>query len=85
MSVDGRPGSQRGGETRRRPGEVRMQKRVIEYAGVPMGIAVPEAGQFRFIAVKFPVIDLDNRRYHSVDDLQRAIFAHLGGKPRYAA
>lgn len=62
-----------------------MQKQVIEYAGVPVGIVIPDQNQLRFIAVKYHVIDLDNQRFQSVTDVQRAIRAHLNEAPRYAA
>ncbi|WP_075640416.1 hypothetical protein [Rhizobium oryziradicis] len=54
-----------------------MEKQVIEYAGVPVGISVPEGNRVKFIAVKFPVIDLDGGIYSSVADLQRAIRTHM--------
>ncbi len=54
-----------------------MEKQVIEYAGVPVGISVPEGNQVKFIAVKFPVIDLDGGIYNSVAELQRAIRTHM--------
>ena len=36
-----------------------MKKQVIEYAGVPVGITIPDGDRVKFIAVKYPVIDLD--------------------------
>lgn len=54
-----------------------MEKQVIEYAGVPVGISVPEGNRVKFIAVKFPVIDLDGAVYGSVAELQRAIRTHM--------
>jgi hypothetical protein len=54
-----------------------MQRQVIEYDGLPVGIAVPEDGLLRFIAVKFHVIDLDNARFTTVRDLKAAIGRHL--------
>lgn len=62
-----------------------MQKQVVEYAGVPVGIVVPDASQLRFIAVKYHVIGLDNQRFQTVEDVQRAIRAHLGQATRHAA
>lgn len=62
-----------------------MQKQVVEYAGVPVGILVPDRSALRFIAVKYHVIDLDNRHFQSVQDVQRAIRDHLTEAPRYAA
>lgn len=54
-----------------------MEKQVIEYAGVPVGISVPEGNRVKFIAVKFPVIELDGEIYGSVAELQRAIRTHM--------
>ena len=62
-----------------------MQKQVIEYAGLPVGIVIPDQNQLRFIAVKFPVIGLDNQRFSSVQDVQKAIREHLGGATPLAA
>jgi hypothetical protein len=50
-----------------------MKKQVIEYAGVPVGIVVPEDDRLKFIAVKFHVHDLDERRFSSTDEVQIAI------------
>ncbi|MGG7518873.1 hypothetical protein ACQ3G6_13390 [Allorhizobium undicola] len=54
-----------------------MEKQVIEYAGVPVGIGVPEGNRIKFIAVKFPVIDLDGGLYGNITELRRAIGQHL--------
>lgn len=62
-----------------------MQKQVVEYAGVPVGIVVPDRNALRFIAVKYHVIGLDNRHFQSVQDVQRAIRDHLSDAPRFAA
>ena len=62
-----------------------MDKQVIEYAGQPVGIAVPENGKLKFVAVKFSVMDLDNRVYPSVVDVKRAIHTHVGGNTMHAA
>lgn len=50
-----------------------MKKQVIEFAGQPVGIVVPEDGMLKFIAVKFHVHDLDNHRFASPADVVRAI------------
>jgi hypothetical protein len=47
-----------------------MEKQVIEYAGQPVGIAVPEDGKLKFVAVKYAVMDLDNRFYPSVVEVK---------------
>jgi hypothetical protein len=54
-----------------------MQRQVIEYAGQPVGIVVPDHGDLRFIAVKFHVIDLDDRRFSTIGELQAAIHDHV--------
>jgi hypothetical protein len=50
-----------------------MNKHVIEYAGEPVGIAVPENGQLKFIAVKYHVMDLDKQVFKTTDDVNAAI------------
>ncbi|MBY3488930.1 hypothetical protein [Rhizobium laguerreae] len=50
-----------------------MVKQVIEYAGVPVGIVVPDKGLLKFIAVKFHVHDLDGQHFASPSDVLRAI------------
>lgn len=62
-----------------------MNKQVIEYAGQPVGIAVPENGKMKFVAVKFAVMDLDNRFYPSVAEVKRAIHQHVVGQAMHAA
>ncbi|KJF74603.1 hypothetical protein [Agrobacterium arsenijevicii] len=62
-----------------------MQRQTIEYQGLPVGIAVPNDDKLRFIAVKFHVIDLDNRHFSSVTELTSAIRDHLSGGQALAA
>ncbi len=62
-----------------------MQKQVIEFGGLPVGIAVPDQGELRFIAVKFHVIGLDERRFPSISELKRAIRDHLRSGQAVAA
>ncbi|MGV1988006.1 hypothetical protein ACQZ5N_15400 [Agrobacterium sp. 22-221-1] len=62
-----------------------MQRQTIEYQGLPVGIAVPNEDKLRFIAVKFHVIDLDNRQFSSVAELTSAIRAYLDGQQALAA
>jgi hypothetical protein len=50
-----------------------MTKQVIEYAGQKVGIAVPENGNLKFIAVKYHVMELDNHVFPSVTAMQSAI------------
>ncbi len=54
-----------------------MKKQVIEYAGIPVGITIPDGDRVKFIAVKYPVIDLDGGVYRSVGELQSAIHQHM--------
>ncbi|MGQ3215794.1 MAG: hypothetical protein ACT6U0_18825 [Shinella sp.] len=62
-----------------------MSKQVIEYAGVPVGIAVPENGALRFIAVKFHVFDLDQHRFANLGQLNGAVRSHMSSDERLAA
>ncbi len=50
-----------------------MHKQVIEFAGEPVGIVIPDENRLKFIAVKFHVIDLDEQRFDSADDVRLAI------------
>lgn len=61
-----------------------MEKQVIEYGGIPVGIAVQDNQAYRFIAVKFHVIDLDERRFPTIAQLKGAIRDHLMGQRRVA-
>lgn len=54
-----------------------MQRQVIEHDGLPVGIAIPDDGKLRFIAVKFHVIDLDERRFGTVGEIKAEIRRHL--------
>jgi hypothetical protein len=56
-----------------------MSKQVVEYGGLPVGITVPEGDRLKFIAVKFPVIELDGKYYNDINELRRAIGRHLEG------
>lgn len=54
-----------------------MQKQVIEYAGEPVGIVVPDNDRLKFIAVKYHVIELDEQRFSSADEVRLAIRNHV--------
>lgn len=54
-----------------------MKKQVIEYAGIPVGITIPDGDRVKFIAVKYPVIDLDGGSYRNISELQAAIHDHM--------
>jgi hypothetical protein len=53
--------------------ESAMQKQVIEFGGEPVGIVIPDQDRLKFIAVKFHVIDLDEQRFNSADEVRVAI------------
>ncbi|MBB3659898.1 hypothetical protein FHX15_005167 [Rhizobium sp. BK650] len=65
-----------------------MSKQVIQYAGSPVGIVVPNNGELKFIAVKYEVYDLDEQRFTSALEVLRAIHALMASRetiPRQAA
>ncbi|MGO8529945.1 hypothetical protein ACC756_06210 [Rhizobium ruizarguesonis] len=43
-----------------------MQKQAVVFNGQEVGIAVPVENRLKFIAVRFNVIDLDNRLFDTV-------------------
>ena len=50
-----------------------MQKQVIEFAGIPVGIVIPVEDRLKFIAVKYHVHDLDEQHFDSPAAVKRAI------------
>jgi hypothetical protein len=54
-----------------------MQKQVVEYAGVPVGILVPRDNSLTFLAVKYHVIGLDGQRFSSLADARIAVQSHV--------
>lgn len=50
-----------------------MIKQEIEYAGIPVGIVIPDCGRLKFVAVKFYVHALDGHYFASVEDVLSAI------------
>lgn len=54
-----------------------MNKQVIEHAGIPVGIVIPDGDALKFIAVKFPVIGLDGERYRDAEEARVAIRRHI--------
>lgn len=58
-----------------------MDKQVIEYAGEPVGIAVPENGKLKFIAVKFHVMDLDEQLFPTAEEVSAAIHRLVVHRP----
>lgn len=55
------------------PEDITLEKQVVEYAGLPVGIVVPDHGRLKFLAVKFDVHFLDGRHFASIDDVVHAI------------
>ena len=58
-----------------------MTKQVIEYGGEPVGIAIPEGGKLKFIAVKFHVMGLDEQVFPSAEEVNAAIRRHVAEQP----
>lgn len=54
-----------------------MNKQVIEHAGIPVGIVIPDGDALKFIAVKFPVIELDGARFRDAEEARAAIRRHM--------
>lgn len=54
-----------------------MLRQVIEFGGLPVGIAVPDGGDLRFIAVKYHVIEMDGQRFATAGEIKTAIRDHL--------
>jgi hypothetical protein len=54
----------------RRPHDQRPT--VIEVDGEPLGVVVPAAEGFRFLAVKLPVFDIDGQTFATIEDATRA-------------
>lgn len=54
-----------------------MHKQAVIFNGQEVGIAVPVDNRLKFIAVRFHVIDLDNRLFDTVTEIRRAIAEHL--------
>lgn len=52
---------------------------VIEVAGEPQGIVVPEAGGYRFLAVKLPAFPIDGRRFPSIETAHLAVSQAVRG------
>lgn len=54
-----------------------MKKQMVEFAGQPVGIVVPENGRLKFVAVKFHVHGLDGRLFDTMEELRHAIRTHV--------
>ncbi|WP_171049334.1 hypothetical protein [Rhizobium sp. MHM7A] len=59
-----------------------MQKQAVVFNGQEVGIAVPVENRLKFIAVRFNVIDLDNRLFDTVIEIRRGITEHLASSGR---
>lgn len=62
-----------------------MSRQIIEFGGLPVGIAVLQNNRLRFIAVKYHVIELDNQHFDNVGALKAAIRDHLSSRHVMAA
>ncbi|KKB08083.1 hypothetical protein [Devosia chinhatensis] len=51
----------------------RVRPIVIEVAGEPQGVVVPDAGGFRFLAVKLPAFAIDGQRFPNVEMAHLAV------------
>jgi len=58
-----------------------MTRQVIEYAGIPVGIIIPDKNSLKFIAVKFHVYDLDGQHFATASDVLRAIHKMISTAP----
>ena len=54
-----------------------MKKQMVEFAGQPVGIVVPENGRLKFVAVKFHVHGLDGKIFDTMEELRLAIRTYV--------
>lgn len=52
----------------------------IEVRGEPLGVVLPEAGGFRFLAVRFNAFSIDGHVFETVDAARKAAGLALAGK-----
>jgi hypothetical protein len=57
----------------------RLRPIVIEVAGEPQGIVVPETDGFKFLAVKLPAFAMDGHRFPSVEHAHQAVSRAVSG------
>jgi hypothetical protein len=50
---------------------------IVEVAGEPQGIVVPENGGFRFVAVRLPAFAIDGQHFETIEAARRAASAAL--------
>jgi hypothetical protein len=51
----------------------RLRPIVIEVAGEPQGVVVPDAGGYKFVAVKLPAFALDGQLFADIDAAHIAV------------
>ncbi|MGV8855111.1 MAG: hypothetical protein ACOH2L_10710 [Devosia sp.] len=51
---------------------------VIEVGGEPLGVVVPHAGGYRFLAVKLPAFVIDGQHFATVEQAHIAVAAAVG-------
>lgn len=52
---------------------VRHRPTVIEVAGEPQGVVVPEANGYKFMAVKLPAFPIDGQHFPTIELAHRAV------------
>lgn len=57
----------------------RLRPIVIEVAGEPQGVVVPEAEGFRFLAVKLPAFAIDGQSFPSIETAHVAVSRAVRG------
>jgi hypothetical protein len=58
---------------------------IVEVAGEPQGIVVPENGGFRFVAVRLPAFAIDGQHFETIEAARRAASAALRADKSNAA
>ena len=53
---------------------------VIEVGGEPLGVVVPHADGYRFLAVKLPAFVIDGEHFDTVELAHAAVAAAVGGQ-----
>ncbi|MFC3705174.1 hypothetical protein ACFOOL_10445 [Devosia honganensis] len=51
----------------------RLRPTIIEVAGEPQGVVVPDADGYRFVAVKLPAFSIDGQHFPSVETAHAAV------------
>jgi hypothetical protein len=58
---------------------------IVEVAGEPQGIVVPENGGFRFVAVRLPAFAIDGQHFETIEAARCAASAALRADKSNAA